>query len=201
MIQIHDLFPIPLGIVKKPECFTEEERDYILGLAKIPNQGNITSEDNYILNSTELQSLRIHCDTMVKDFFKLIYQPRNAVDIYITQSWANFTNKGQYHHRHAHPNSFLSGVLYIDVDEDLDKIHFYRNQYRQLDVPTDNYNQWNSETWYINAEKYQLLMFPSSTEHMVHYVESDKKRISISFNTFLRGALGENMRLSEVHLA
>lgn len=200
MIQILDLFPIPLGIVKKPDCMTQEEEDFIFDLPTRKNQGNLTSIDNYVLNRPELSSLRIHLDTMLKDFFKMIYQPRNAVDIYITQSWANYTDQGEFHHRHAHPNSYLSGVFYVKVDEEKDKIHFYKNQYTQLHVPTDQYNQWNSESWFINAEKYQLLLFPSSTEHMVQYVESDTTRISISFNTFLRGALGENTDLTEVHL-
>jgi hypothetical protein len=53
---------------------------------------------------------------------------------YITQSWANYTKKNQYHHTHEHPNSFISGVLYINANEAHDKITMHKKSYQQIKV-------------------------------------------------------------------
>jgi hypothetical protein len=38
------------------------------------------------------------------------------IDPFVTQSWLNWTKPGQWHHKHSHPNSLYSGVLYLDVE-------------------------------------------------------------------------------------
>ena len=42
----------------------------------------------------------------------------SSIHLKITQSWINFTKKGEYHHPHAHPNSLISGVFYVEADKD-----------------------------------------------------------------------------------
>jgi hypothetical protein len=49
--------------------------------------------------------------------FRTIICPKNNIELYITQSWLNYTEENQYHHRHEHPNSVVSGVLYFDSDK------------------------------------------------------------------------------------
>jgi uncharacterized protein (TIGR02466 family) len=199
-MNVVDLFPIPLGVHIKEKCFTKKEEEFILALPTKSNTGNFSSQNSYVLDEPELAKLKAYCTNAVKDYFEMVYKPVKKTEIYITQSWVNFTTKGQYHHKHAHPNSYISGVLYIKADKDTDKIHFFRNKYNQLHVNSGDFNPWNSESWYMNAEKYELLLFPSSTEHMVTYVESEETRVSLSFNTFLRGDLGMEDSLSEVRL-
>mgnify|MGYP003679680705 CR=1 FL=1 len=64
-----------------------------------------------------------------KDYFEKVISPTEAITPYITQSWLNYTETNQYHPKHAHPNSLLSAVLYINADEKFDKINFYRGEY------------------------------------------------------------------------
>jgi hypothetical protein len=54
----------------------------------------------------------------------------------LTQSWLNYTKPGQFHHKHAHPNSFISGVLYMKAARQRDKIYFYKDGYKQISLPT-----------------------------------------------------------------
>jgi hypothetical protein len=43
-------------------------------------------------------------------------------------------------------------------------------------------------------------MFPSSLTHMVETKEGTNTRISLAFNVFVKGTLGDNTRLTELIL-
>ena len=45
-----------------------------------------------------------------------------------------------------------------------------------------------------------LVIFPSSLMHNVPTVKSDQVRISLAFNTFVKGVLGKDDQLSRVNL-
>ena len=45
-----------------------------------------------------------------------------------------------------------------------------------------------------------LVLFPSSLAHMVEQTESQDTRISLSFNTFLKGLIGDEPTLTALHL-
>jgi hypothetical protein len=89
-------------------------------------------------------------------------------------------------------------VLYIQAIKDDDRIYFHKSVYEQIVVRTDNFNLYNSENWWLGVETGQLLLFPSSLVHSV--VETVDTRISISFNTFLKGYVGEESTLTGLHL-
>ena len=54
-----------------------------------------------------------------------------------------------------------------------------------------------AESWSVEPSVGTMLIFPSSVEHLVQPYEGDEPRISLSFNTFVRGTLCQNklMRL------
>lgn len=197
---IHNLFPTPIGSFKMDREFTKEEKNFILGLETRPNQGNTTSKDNNLFDREELKDVYEFAKESVNKYLQGVYAPKNDVSLYVTQSWANYTQPGGFHHKHAHPNSFVSGVLYIQADPEKDKIYFYRDGYQQLKLPTENYNPYNSESWWFEAIPGQLYLFPSGTTHMVQNTESADTRVSISFNTFLKGNVGEDVDLTGLHL-
>ena len=119
---------------------------------------------------------------------------------YITQSWANYTKKNQYHHTHEHPNSFISGVLYINANEAHDKITLHKKSYQQIKpVPTE-WNWYNSDSWFYTVKTGMIILFPSGTTHNVETKVGDNKRISLAFNTFFKGTMGENSQLTELIL-
>ena len=106
---------------------------------------------------------------------------------------------GEFHHKHEHPNSYLSGVLYINADPEKDKIYFYKNGYKRISLPTNNYNPFNSESWWFSVGTCDMVIFPSYLTHMVEQTESKDTRISIAFNTFLKGYIGEEASLTALH--
>jgi uncharacterized protein (TIGR02466 family) len=200
-MQLFSLFPTAVGSFQLDRSLTKKELTLINKFEKRPNSGNQTSVDNYVFKQKQLQSLHNFCLESANQFFQEIWKPKKELSLYITQSWVNYTAKGQFHHKHAHPNSFISGVFYISANPELDKIFFYNgfySQYQQIKIFPIEYNQYNSESWWLPVSTGQLMLFPSSLEHMVESVISDSERISLSFNTFLRGPIGENQSLTEL---
>jgi uncharacterized protein (TIGR02466 family) len=146
-----------------------------------------------------MKKLKQFIEKSLKKYFQNIYMPKNNVEPYITQSWCNYTKEGQFHHKHAHPNSFVSGVFYVQADRTKDKIYFYKEEYKQIKIPAKEYNSFNSESWWFETGTNDLVLFPSNLTHMVEKVVG-KERISLSFNTFLKGYIGEDLELTGLHI-
>jgi uncharacterized protein (TIGR02466 family) len=197
---IHSLFPTPVAIYKLDRELTEKELSFIKGQETRPNMGNVTSTDNTILRNYSMTKLRDFIESSVSEYFKSIYSPKHDVSLRITQSWINYTEPGQYHHKHAHPNSFVSGVFYPQANRETDKIHFYRDGFQQIKFPPSNWNVWNSESWWFEVGTGDLILFPSSLTHMVETVKGEDIRISLSFNTFPVGLVGDEMNLTGLKL-
>ena len=70
----------------------------------------------------KVQNIKKFLNQCCKDYLDKIICPKNDIDLYITQSWLNYTKENQYHHKHEHPNSVISGVLYFDSDKKNDTI-------------------------------------------------------------------------------
>ena len=198
-MNIHNLFPLPIGFFRLGRDLTKTELDFIMGMERYPNQGNTTSSDRKVLRHKELTDIRDFIEDAMLEYFKTVHDPKGDVALYVTQSWANYTEPGQYHHKHAHPNSFVSGVFYIQTNPN-DKIFFYRDGYSQIKFPPAEWNSWNSESWWFEAITGRLILFPSSLTHMVPTVEGEDVRVSLSFNTFPAGTVGEEMDLTGLKL-
>lgn len=200
-MNLQSLFPTPVAFVEMPRQFTKKELNTLIKQEQRPNMGNTTSINNYLLDLDELANFRSFIQSSVDEYFKTVYSPKHNVSLRITQSWTNYTTANQFHHKHAHPNSIVSGVFYIQTDPNRDKIHFYRTGYTQIKFPTDNWNMFNSESWWFEAVPNRLILFPSYLEHMVESLPSDAEtRISLSFNTFPIGTIGEGDDLTQLIL-
>ena len=125
--------------------------------------------------------------------------PQDNVKLEITQAWVNYTKNGQYHHKHAHPNSIISGVFYIQAAKDVDRIYFFNSEiYKQIKIIPKEVHVYNSESWWLPAPNGTLLLFPSSLTHMVSRTTGEDTRISLSFNTFYKGKLGSDEMLTSL---
>ena len=206
---IHNLFPIPVYMTNIDREFTKEELNFVNEQKNNTKQNgdgsiltlNYRTKDNYILNRKEFKNIKSFLDQCCKDYLEKIISPKNNIELYITQSWLNYTQENQYHHQHAHPNSVVSGVLYFDCDKENDKITFTNPKgYQQIKPEIDQYNIWNSDTWWFALETGQLIMFPSSTTHQVDTKQGNNTRVSLAFNTFYKGTVGDNKQLTELIL-
>ena len=201
---IHSVFPIPIYTTSMERGLTKQELQFVNEQKKhcFKNEGNINSKDSYILNRKEFKNIKKFLDKHCKDYLDTVICPKNKVELYITQSWLNYTEANQYHHKHEHPNSVISGVLYFDSDIKNDKILFSKPGYQQIKLEIDNtkFNLWNSSTWFFPVKTGKLIMFPSSTTHQVETKQGKNTRISLAFNTFYKGTIGSNTDLTELIL-
>ena len=200
--QISGIFPTPVYVSHMDRPFTPSEMEIFQDAEKktVSNAGNITSANNYILNEPGLESLRNILTAHVTEFVKRIYVPKHEMVPYITQSWSNYTKEKEWHHSHEHPNSFVSGVLYINANDEYDKITFQKKGYQQIKPVSLEHNWYNSESWFFTVKTGMIILFPSSTTHMVENKGGDNTRISLAFNTFFKGTMGENSQLTELIL-
>jgi uncharacterized protein (TIGR02466 family) len=194
-----DLFPTPLYINNIDVPLINQQKDYLLNLPKIKNMGNLRSESGYIFEYPLFAELKKTINEHIKEYINIIY-PNTNLDVYITQSWANYTEPNQYHHKHSHPNSFISGVFYVNAIKNEDMIKFYKDLPPIYQINHNQSNNYNSQDVAILVETGDLVLFPSNFTHNVPPTTSKETRISISFNTFIKGNLGDEDASTALYL-
>ena len=101
--------------------------------------------------------------------------------------WGNINGKYSYHEQHIHPNSFLSGVYYINAPKDSGNIRFIdpRNAVRSVEMEPNREQPLTDPLRRIievEPEDGMLLLFPNWLGHEVQQNLTDKDRVSIAFN-------------------
>lgn len=197
---IYNLFPTAVGHYNIDRKLTKTEKKFLVELEKKENEGNKTSSDHYVLGSPKLSKLKGFLEDSLKEYIDQTINPVESNELYVTQSWVNYTKEGEYHHKHTHPNSIVSGVFYVDTVPDRDRINFFKDRYSTIKPETKDWNSYNSESWWYETKPGDLYLFPSSLPHSVFTVPKGKTRISLSFNTFIRGRVGVDSDLTELRL-
>lgn len=198
MTEILKIFPTPIYCANKIE-FSKTEIDFFLNSKKDKkaNEGNTTNADYNILDNPLMVSLKNKLNHELQNYYNIIEQPKNLLKPYITQSWLNFTEKNQYHHRHRHDNSLVSGVLYVQTTDENDCIFFYKDeQHVTTDFMKFKNNEFNSKEIKVQIQTGNLLLFPSKLDHSVPKKTTSGVRISLSFNSFVKGNIGDNEKLT-----
>ena len=200
------LFPIPLYITKRDSNLSPKEKKEIKKIIDkeglYANVGNSATINSYIFNG-KLNKIKKFCEQHIKLYVKDVICPKEELDFYITQSWINVNKPGEFHHNHFHTNSIISGVFYVSTEED-DRIIFEHPNIRLkqlIKFEPKEFNLWNSSNWFFPSITNELVLFPSWLNHKVEPNEkATTDRISISFNTFVRGNLGDRKELTELIL-
>ena len=198
---IHQIFPEPIYISKLNRALTKKELGIINKHKKKTdkNEGNTISSDNYVLENKALNNLKKDLHTKVMDYFDKVMCVSNSIIPHITQSWINYTETNQFHHKHSHSNSLISGVFYISADKKIDSIKFYKTPaYEAIQARITKYNIFNSDSWRFPVQTGDVVLFRSSLEHGVDKTKGTATRISLSFNIFFKGTLGDRQGLTEL---
>jgi hypothetical protein len=58
-----------------------------------------------------------------------------------------------------------------------------------LNFVQEEYNMFNSQVWNLPVQNNELILFPSSTWHSVNKNTGTRVRLSIAFNTFVKGSV------------
>jgi uncharacterized protein (TIGR02466 family) len=119
----------------------------------------------------------------------------------MTGMWANVQINNGTHHIHNHPNSFYSGVVYLDVPESQEpgKIFFMDPRPAKLmwhaDFSKPNPLSDRNINYYPGTGL--LLFFPSWLDHgtTICKLQPGQHRISLSFNYMLTKSSAHTMKL------
>lgn len=198
-MNLYNIFPTSVAKFELGREFTSEEMQFVTSQSTHTNMGNTTSNNRYVFRDDTMAKLREFAESCLDQYLKTVYVPKHNVKLQVTQSWLNYTKPGQFHHKHSHQNSFVSGVLYLKAARERDKIYFYKDGYEQINLQADNYNLFNSSSWWFEVGSGDLMLFPSSLTHMVQTVEGEE-RISLAFNSFPVGYIGEETTLTSLHV-
>lgn len=194
-MNIHSIFPTPVAQVNLNRALTDDEYNCIMQQPHRPDMMNEISNDFNILNQPALKQIKAFCEYYSQQYWEKVYAPAEHIKCHVTLSWANYFTKDQWCNEHNHSNSIFSGVFYVQTDPD-DAIMFHKTvEYKALTWPNKEDTPWNSDRLMFRATPGDLLLFPSSLTHTVVPVMHDKVRVSIAFNTWLSGEIGEDLSI------
>tara|TARA_R110002020_G_scaffold235281_1_gene447415 strand:- start:50 stop:679 length:630 start_codon:yes stop_codon:yes gene_type:complete len=202
--QVLPLFSRPIYIVKGYNLNKEEMEAVQLEKNQInDNAGkNYTSKDSYVFNKLAFKNLADWIEKELKIYFYDFLQFNKNTKLRFTQSWLNYNPQDTFHHVHTHPNSIISGVYFIQGDQQPILFERFENDhlFGNIMPEADKFNYYNCGSWKVTNKPGYLLLFPSSVKHGVVMNASKEERISLSFNTFATGTLGKKLGLTELTL-
>lgn len=187
-----NLFATPVIRSSLERSFTADEVAFFQQQLQQPIKAiaNYSSQNKQVLAEAAMASINARIQQSLDHYLQTIFATSNRVSLKVTQSWLTLTRKGESHHSHVHPNSVVSGVLYINVGQQ-DGINFYRNQdsiWYELLRQQETYH--NAYRYFIPVSVGDIVLFPSDLSHGVRELAEDVQRVSLSFNTFFEGELG-----------
>ena len=198
MDELIELFPTPVLLWKYNESILDETKlvedlEYMANGGSDNAVGNKKSKDSFVLEKNELKSIRDFIQKCLDEYAVRVLATNQK--LYITQSWCNKNKKGSKHHEHTHTNSLVSGVFYFKTNKSA-PINFHKNTITQMELNPIKYNRVNCNIFNMEVKSGELILFPSTLKHSVPINTDENDRISLSFNTWIRGSLGSKEYLT-----
>lgn len=184
------LWPMPVVTDKFYRKLKDEEYNFITSSSTDRKESNEISKNVHILNCPELSELKKDLNEYLQQYWNDVYDCEQSIKI--TNSWIAKSQPGESHHTHEHPNSIVSGVLYIKADEgagDFKLIHsgpIYDRMEFNYDLR--RYSPVNSRSWQFPVRTGDIIIFPSSCLHRTNV--NTTERIILGFNSFVEGNFG-----------
>ena len=194
-----------MPLFSTPVCYDEYELDkYEVELIKketfhdgLPHDGSFTNDHSILLKYPNLSNVvHTHIKSSLYDANSLHIM--RDIKYKITSSWVNKHPPKHSAHKHDHPNSMFTGVLYIDIPDNSGSLSFRV----PMSTPTwitgtitptvNSYNIYNSRTWSLPTDIGMCILFPSHLEHWVSENKSNYDRYTIAFNVMLEGNFRED---------
>jgi len=198
--EVYPLFPTVIAKKDLAVEFDKEELDelYTTDLF-LQGLGNGASFDMLLLENPKYAKLKEVCLRYAQDYYTGIM--KYSYPLHITNSWLNVTQGNQEHMLHNHTNSIVSGILYLKTTDSVPLITFTSNTPTfMLNIQRDEATIFNSMTWDLPVEDNCIVLFPSQCFHSVKRNLSTNERISIAFNTFIKGKVGDGSNGGELDL-
>lgn len=150
----------------------------------VSNEGGWQS--NFIdSEDTELSKLMNYVKNNIKKCYDDLGVQKTFCNVRM-KYWININSFGHTNRKHIHPNSLLSGCIYLKVPKNSGNIMFnpnLPNEYFFMSFTECNNDITSIETEFFPEEK-KVIIFPAFLPHYVGKNNSNEDRISIAFNTY-----------------
>lgn len=200
--EVHSLFPVPF-YTSEIDIDLEDVRMKIEKLARYheglnDSDGYIYPKNEQLFGRKEFYDLKNEAKKHVDRFMREVLQ-YDYDDSFFSCSWFNINEPGSHHHRHYHPNSIISGVIFVTNPENSGKLLFNSpNQRDILLAPKKGATGTKfSDGIFLPAQDVGCIsLFPSWLEHTVTKNLSNENRLTIAFNVFVKGHIGSSHTLT-----
>ena len=184
-MDIVPLFPTALG--KVSNFITDKERIQLIKSirdTKHVNHGAIRGDgvstfnsNTSVVNKDILNRLQGQCNEYARKY--------GAKDnLKLDNIWSNIQNSNSVLDEHCHPQSIISGALYLNVDDSCSITFHNPNPYIYFTYFMER-NPFNYEWYKFSVNNADLVLFPSWLRHgYYNHVNTMDNRMVVSFNTY-----------------
>tara|TARA_R100000742_G_C4240218_1_gene60050 strand:- start:44 stop:670 length:627 start_codon:yes stop_codon:yes gene_type:complete len=202
---IHLIFPTPFMTfkVKRHEEYKEKYIPFLLEeKRKNPNQKAKWSacDDTWTMFDVEknITILDSQIRSKIDEYLAFITKSETKLDLYF-DSWINIHTSNMYQDQHEHPGSIVSGIYYLQFDNEKDCAVKFINptQYHigcwseSMDDEHKIKNSFLDAATYpnkLNIKEGTFVLFPPYAAHSVpkSLIQHDEYRITYVFNAYLK---------------
>ena len=194
-----NLFPSPVHIFDTDgfDEFKNNLIDYSYKLREEDSKGfNISNRHGWQSRGFDLTDMNDLLHGTILQGLSSFPSIKNSTEMRAS-AWININSPGAYNIPHSHPNSHLSGIMWIKVPKDSGNIVFDNPSGHQAYTEINSYTQEFKDQFFIHHCYWlppiegRMIIFPSHLQHGVNENNSNDDRISISFNvTFTNSTQG-----------
>jgi len=156
------------------------------GVAKISNKGGWQSESKDVYLDDGFKPFQ---DSMVNCINELCLEFKIGKKLKIAQMWININGANSYNVSHRHPNSILSGVLWIKQRSEMGRFVFdnmdngYRDAMLLTNTDVNHLLECKMPPEYVPGyTNGTIIIFPSGLSHRVEINETQENRYTLAFN-------------------
>ena len=188
-----NLFPSPVHIFESDgfDEFKNNLIDYVYKLKeKDPEGYTISNRNGWQSRGFDLSDMNDLLHGTILQGLSSFSAIKNTTKMRAS-AWININSPGSYNVKHTHPNSHLSGVMWIKAPKDSGNIVFDNPNGHQTHTEINSYNQEFKDQFFVHHAYWlppiegRMIIFPSHLQHAVNENKSNEDRISVSFNITL----------------
>ena len=177
-----------------------------LPIERVHIDNGYNSLEKYVLNQKPFILLKNSILENLNIYLYKIIKIKKNINFKLMNSWVNVHKKGDWAQEHEHSNSYISGIVYLDVFGNSGNLIFKKeNNWTNIfpKVPLidfEEYNETNSTTWTYVPKNGDIYLFPSFLKHSVEKNLNKKNRYSLAFNFLPSGKFGTDKNLDYMEI-
>ena len=187
--------------------FDEDTKEYIENYITQTDTAsknvNVFMERGYFLEDLRLIKIKDLIQQQALSFRDNIMKCSN--ELLIQSSWFTINHKDSNHGEHKHPHTIFSVCYYPRAESGNlvfccpDGKNTWQKDYR-FGFNWTEWNEWNSSDWTIPVQSGDVVIFPGWVQHFTTPNESDKPRLMIGANYWLKGEMQFKDELDRINV-